>query len=108
MRARGKHNWTASRKARLISMLTASTASQSVSRSNRQVTSSHLSSCAHFQDVAAIQVFLPVFVKGQFFLLHLACEVRCHPSVLNSQRISRSKRQASCFLISSVARVPLY
>src|SRR5216683_1634020 len=57
MRARGKHNWTASRKARLISMLTASTASQSVSRSNRQVTSSHLSSCAHFQDVAAIKAY---------------------------------------------------
>ena len=34
-----------------------------------------------------VNIFLPVFVKRQIFLLNLAFEARCHLSVLNSHRI---------------------
>src|SRR5260370_27231804 len=56
MRARGKHNCTASRKVVLMSILTASTPSQSESRSRTPATSSHLSSSTDFQDFAGSQI----------------------------------------------------
>src|SRR2546425_11354239 len=56
MQARGKHNWTAPRKVSLISMLTASTRSQSVSRSSRRTTSSCEAGSTHVEHLAGIQV----------------------------------------------------
>jgi len=54
------------------------------------------------------QIFLRVFVKRQFFPPNLACEARCYPSVLDSQKILQLNMPAICFLISSAVRAPLF
>jgi len=55
-----------------------------------------------------VDLFLRVFVKRQFFPPNLACEARCYPSVLDSQKILQLNMPAICFLISSEARAPLF